>query len=212
MLTGAGGAIASVMVSVLRDEGARLVLVERDGHHLEARADEEVVAADLTNPRDAAELARYPVDALVHTVGGFAMQRGPEATPEDLELMFRLNFDSLFHTVRAVLPGMLDRGYGRVVGIGAGQAARGAGPGAALYTASKAAVASYLKSLDAELKEGGVRTTVLYPMGGVDTPRNRDDGMKSENMIDPVDLAQGVVYVLTRSQRGHVDELRVNPR
>lgn len=212
MLTGAGGAIAAVIAQELRAAGARLVLVEREGHLRDPQADETIIAADLSDAQEAAKLAEHPVDAVVHTVGGFSMQKGQDAAPADLDRMFHTNFNTLFHTIRAVLPGMLERGHGRIVGISAGQAARGAGPGAALYTASKAAVASYLKSLDAELKESGVRTTVLYPMGGVDTSRNRDDGMKPENMIDPVDLAQGVVYVLGRSQRGHVDELRVNPR
>lgn len=202
MVTGAGGGLASVLAPALERAGAALVLVGHGGD----------VEADLTNPGEVARLADFEVDALVHTVGGFAMQKAPDATPDDLRRMFALNVDTLFHAAHAVLPGMLARGRGLILGVGAGQAARGAGPGAALYTAAKSAVGAYLKSLDAELKGQGVRATVLLPMGAIDTPKNREDGLKPEAMIDPADLADAVVFALARSPRGHVDEVRVNPR
>ncbi|WP_045235310.1 SDR family oxidoreductase [Deinococcus pimensis] len=212
MLTGAGGALATVVADALREAGATLVLVARGGHGLTAREGETIVEADLATHEGAASLAAYRADALVHTAGGFAMRKVHEATPEDLRAMFSANVDTLFHATRAVLPTMRAAGRGVIVGIGAGQAARGAGAGAALYTAAKSAVHAFLKSLDAEGREAGVRATVLVPMGAIDTPANRESGMKPEAMIDPRDLADAVVFVLTRSPRGHVDELRVNPR
>lgn len=214
MLTGAGGGIARVLADALHDAGARLVLVgrgpgpEREAERLGVR---DAVRADLTRAEDAARLRAFEVDALVHTVGGFAMQKAEESSLEDAWQLMRVNFDSLFLTVQAVLPGMLARQRGVLVGVSAGQAARGAGAGAALYTASKAAVAAYLKSLDAELHERGVRATVVYPMGAVDTPANRAAGMKPERMIDPRELAASVLHVLARSSRGHLDEVRVHP-
>lgn len=212
MVTGAGGAIASVIVAELRAAGARLVLVERAGHHRETVEGDEVVEADLSHPEGTRGLEVHAVDALVHTVGAFGMQKAHEATPEDLRRMFALNVDTLVHTVRAVLPGMLTRGSGVLIGIGAGQAARGAGPGAALYTAAKSAVAAYLASLDAELKGQGIRAAVVVPMGAVDTTANREAGMKPEAMIDPLDLAQSIVHLLARSERSFVSEIKITPR
>lgn len=214
VLTGAGGAFAGVVAPVLQGAGARLALVGH-GQNLAQEAEylgaEFALQADLTNPEDAARLAEWPAFALVHTVGGFALQKAQEATPLDARKMFALNFDTLFHSVHALLPGMLARGEGRIVGISAGQAARLVGAGAALYTASKAALSAYLRSLDAELKSSGVRASVVYPMGAIDSAANREGGLKSEAMIEPRDLAEGVLYILTRSKRGVVDELRVNP-
>jgi len=212
MLTGAGGALATVTAEVLREAGARLVLVARNAADLTAPGGDVIVQADLTTREGAAPLRAHRVDALVHTVGAFSMGKVHEASPDDLRQMFSANLDTLVHATQAVLPGMREAGRGVVIGIGAGQAARGAGAGAALYTAAKSAVAAFLKSLDAEGREVGVRASVIVPMGGIDTPANRAAGMKPETMIDPLDLAGSVLHVLTRSERGHVDELRVGPR
>lgn len=214
ILTGATGALARTIAPVLREAGARLALVghgqdiDRYARTLKA---EVALRADLTAHDEAASLRDLNAFALVHTVGGFAVQRAQQATEEDLHTMFSLNFDTLFHAVQAALPGMLERGSGRIIGVSAGQALQGSGAGAALYTASKAALAAYLKALDAELCPKGVRTSVLYPTGAFDTPANRASGLKAEAMISPHDLAEGVLYLLTRSARAHANELRVGP-
>ena len=214
IVTGAGGAMAASIITTLQSAGASLVLVGRHESLAGAAAQHPgaaVIEADLTRPEEARKLRDVPAFALVHTVGGFRMEPANEATPSDLQGMLSVNLHTLFHAVQAVLPGMLERREGRVLGISAGQAARGAGPGAALYTASKAAVAAYLRSLDAELREQGVRSSVIYPMGAVDTPANRAGGMNPAKMIDPHDVAASVLHVLTRTCRGHVDEVRLHP-
>lgn len=214
ILTGATGALARTAAPILREAGARLALVGH-GEDLDRYAKtlgaEVALRADLTRRDEAAPLRELPAFALVHTVGGFTEQKAQQATEADLRAMFAVNFDSLFYAVQAVLPGMLERGSGRIIGVSAGQAVHGGGAGAALYTASKAALAAYLKSLDAELRSQGVRTSVLYPMGAFDTPANRASGLRAAAMIEPNDLAEGLLYLLTRSPRAHADELRVSP-
>jgi NADP-dependent 3-hydroxy acid dehydrogenase YdfG len=99
---------------------------------------------------------------------------------------------------------------GLLLGVSAPAAEEG-GANVGLYAASKAAVAAYLKSLDAELQEEGVRTSVLYPMGVVDTEANRSampDG-DPDDWIAPEELAEGMLHVATRSRRGHIPELKV---
>ena len=214
MLTGAGGALATAVAQELEDAGAQLVLVGR-GEALERAADRfpatEVLDLDLRDPASVEALRRVKVDALVHTVGAFSMQDAQKATEEDLRAMFDTNMLSLFHAAQGVLPHMLRQKDGLIVGVSAGQAARMSGPKAALYTASKAAVAAYVLSLHDELKSRGVRGCVLYPMGAIDTPKNREAGLAWDDLIDPRGLAKSVAHALTRPDRAHVTELKVYP-
>ncbi|MBB5363248.1 SDR family oxidoreductase [Deinococcus humi] len=214
MLTGAGGALATAIAQELDDAGAQMVLVGR-GETLARAADRfpatEVIDTDLSDPASVAQLKKVKVDILVHTAGAYAMQAVQKATTDDLRAMLDANFLTLFHAVQGVLPNMLKNKDGIILGVSAAQAARGSGPGAALYTASKAALGAYLNSLNDELKARGVRGCVLYPMGAIDTPANRDAGLKWETMIDPRGLAKSVAHLLTRPDRAHITELKVYP-
>ncbi|MCD0169736.1 MULTISPECIES: SDR family oxidoreductase [unclassified Deinococcus] len=214
MLTGAGGALATAIAQELDDAGAQMVLVGR-GESLARAADRfpatEVLDLDLTDPSSIDTLRRVKVDTLIHTVGSYSTQEAHKATPDDLRDAFDTNMSSLFHAVQGVLPHMLRQKDGLIMGVSAGQAARLSGPRAALYTASKAAVAAYILSLHDELKHKGVRGMVLYPMGAIDTPGNRDAGMAWDTMIDPRGLAKSVAHALTRPDRAHITEIKVYP-
>ncbi|MFC4454422.1 SDR family oxidoreductase [Deinococcus sonorensis] len=214
MLTGAGGALATAVAQELVDAGAELILVGR-GEALKRAEDRfpatEVLDLDLTDPASAEQLRRHKVDALVHTAGAFSMQDAHKATEQDLQQMIGANLTTLFHAVQGVLPHMIRQKEGLIVGISAGQAARMSGKGAALYTASKAAVAAYLLSVHDELKGKGVRACVVYPMGAIDTPANREAGMDWDDTIDPRGLAQTIAHALTRPARAHITELKVYP-
>ncbi|MDB5044469.1 MAG: short-chain dehydrogenase [Deinococcus sp.] len=214
MLTGAGGALATAIAQELEDAGAQIVLVGR-GEALAKAADRfpatEVIDVDLTDPASVDLLRKVKVDTLVHTAGAFSMQDAQKATTADLNAMFGANMLTLFHAVQGVLPSMLKQKDGLIMGVSAGQAARLSGPRAALYTASKAAVSAYILSLHDELKAKGVRGCVLYPMGAIDTPTNRDAGMAWDSLIDPRGLAKSVAHALTRPDRAHVTELKVYP-
>ncbi|MFB9991770.1 SDR family oxidoreductase [Deinococcus oregonensis] len=214
MLTGAGGALATAIAQELEDAGAQIVLVGR-GEALAKAADRfpatEVIDVDLTDPASVELLRKVKVDTLVHTAGAFSMQDAQKATTADLNAMFGANMMTLFHAVQGVLPSMLKQKDGLIMGVSAGQAARLSGPRAALYTASKSAVSAYILSLHDELKAKGVRGCVLYPMGAIDTPTNRDAGMSWDSLIDPRGLAKSVAHALTRPDRAHVTELKVYP-
>ncbi|GGM14236.1 SDR family oxidoreductase [Deinococcus aerophilus] len=214
MLTGAGGALATAIAQELDDAGAQMVLVGR-GEALARAADRfpatEVIDTDLSDPASVAELKKVKVDILVHTAGAYTMQPVQKATTDDLRAMLDANLLTLFHAVQGVLPHMLRQKDGIILGVSAAQAARMSGPGAALYTASKAAVSAYIYSLNDELKARGVRGCVLYPMGAIDTPANRDAGLKWETMIDVRGLAKSVAHLLTRPDRAHLTELKVYP-
>ena len=217
VLTGAGGALAHTIGAALLEEGAELVLVGRADGAQQAREKlgaGTATSADLSTLEGAQELRKHikGASSLVHTVGAFSMQKVRDATQEDLETMMSANFYTLFYTVQACLPELERQGNGAIVGISAGQVKRGEGAGAALYTASKAAVSSFLMALDLELSDN-LSASVLYPMGAFDTPTNRRDMPDTDpsSWISPRDLAQAVVFLLTRGRQGRVRELSVFP-
>jgi NAD(P)-dependent dehydrogenase (short-subunit alcohol dehydrogenase family) len=217
VVTGAGGALAGSVNSRLHAAGAELLLVDRPGA-AEAAAQRvpgsRALALDLTDPASAEALRAQAggAYALIHTVGTFSAQPAHQASTRELRRLFAVNFDTLFHATTALLPGMLARGEGVILGISAGQALRGEGPGAALYTASKAAVAAFLRSVDAECS-GGVSAAVLYPVGTLDTPANRSAMPDADpaGWIDPEEVAASALHLLTRGPRGRLREISVYP-
>jgi NADP-dependent 3-hydroxy acid dehydrogenase YdfG len=220
-ITGAAGAIGSVTAEVFDDAGWDLALIdvgEKNCTMLESSfPDAQVFDTDLTDEDAArktfAELAAESetLDAVLAIAGGFAMQPATEATADDYQHMMGLNVRTLFHTTRAAVPVLTRGDHSFLLGVSAPAALDGQAQ-AALYGASKAAVASYLKSLGKEEREAGLRTTVLYPMGVVDTPANRDAMPDADpaGWVAPRQLAEHMLHAATRTPRGHVPELKVH--
>lgn len=185
LITGAAGNLGAAAASAFRTRGARLVLVERTGAKL-VRAYGAVEPPDLLLVGDvdltdaaawqaivARAVERFGgVDALVHTVGAY--RGGKTLAEEDLATwgtLFDANVRSALLACRAVLPGMLARGHGRIVTV-ASRDALLAEPGAAAYSAAKAALLRMTESLAAETRGRGVTANCILP-AAVDTPQNR---------------------------------------
>lgn len=220
LITGAGGGLGSAVTDAFADAEWRLALVEASAEraeHLQAqRPDAFVRSADLTDPEQTQQVvheaaAHYGrLDSALALVGGFSMQPAHEASPDEADRLFRLNFTTLFNMTQAVLPSLLAQRDGLLVGVSAAAADTG-GAGMALYAASKAAVATYLGSLQDELAGTGVRIATLYPMGVIDTPANRSAMPETDpaDWVDPHEIAQHLVHLAERSARGHLRTLRV---
>ena len=220
-LTGAAGAIGSVTAEVFDDAGWDLALIDVGDENratLEASfPDAQVFDADLTDEDATMETfadlweEAGTLDAVLAIAGGFAMQQAVESTANDYAHMMDLNFRTLFNTARAAVPLLTRAEQSVLLGVSAPAALEGQAE-AGLYGASKGAVASYVESLEKEEQEAGLRTTVLYPMGVVDTPANRDAMPDADpsTWIDPRELADHMLHAATRSPRGHVPELKVH--
>jgi len=220
-ITGAAGAIGSVTAETFDDAGWDLALIDYGDENratLEASfPDAQIFDTDLTDENATLETfgtlweKQEALDAVLAIAGGFAMQQAVESTADDYAHMMDLNFRTLFNTARAAVPLLTRTDHSFLLGVSAPAALEGQAE-AGLYGASKAAVASYLKSLGLEEQGAGLRTTVLYPMGVVDTPANRDampDADRS-GWITPRELADHMLHATTRSPRGHVPELKVH--
>lgn len=178
-----------------------------------------VVGADLQSESETARAFQAAAarvghcDALLNVAGGFAMTPAERGATADLEAMLAVNLHTAVNATRAVLPGMLERGWGFVMAVGAG-AALSPAPGRTDYAAAKAAVAAYFASLAAEVAERGVNVAVLHPMGTIDTPANRSamPAADPRGWITREALAEAAVYLATRQRGGWVHELRVSAR
>jgi NADP-dependent 3-hydroxy acid dehydrogenase YdfG len=214
IVAGGAGAIGRPIVSALQTAGAKVVVADR---HEAKEIGDLALAVDLSRPEGADEMIKTTVgilkrlDGVISTVGGFAMGKLHEAPVADYDKMFDLNVRTLFHVARAVVPHFLAQKRGFLAGFASEPAWTGAGPGTALYAASKAAVATLLRSLDGELGGTDVKVAVVYPMGAVDTPANRKDMPGFARFIDPQDIADTLVHAASRSRAGRMLELPVFP-
>jgi NAD(P)-dependent dehydrogenase (short-subunit alcohol dehydrogenase family) len=186
LITGAGRGIGRAIALELGGADARVVLLARTAAQLEeTRAllsqqgvpvqRIQIVPADLADEEQlgravAAALAAGRIDILVNNAATVE-PLGPTAsiTAADLRLAFEVNVVAPVALTAAVLPGMLDAGWGRVVNVSSGIAAHPAGMvrGNA-YATTKAALEAHTVNLAAELRGTGV-TVNAYRPGGVDT-------------------------------------------
>ena len=180
-----------------------VVAVARSGDELQALAAEiaqaggrcRAVALDVTDA-DAvhAALDGLPVDVLVNNAGIGVLKPFLELSPDEWRRMVDVNFNALYHVTRAVLPGMVARESGHVVIIGS-IAGRSAFVGGTCYAATKHAVMGFAESLMLEVRDAGVKVSVVSP-GSVATdfspPKARDVAWQ----LLPEDVAESVAHLV----------------
>lgn len=180
-----------------------IVAVARDAAELAALAREieadggrcEPLALDVTDASAVAALRGRAVDVLVNNAGVGVLKPLLELTPEEWHRMVDVNVNALYHVTRAVLPGMVARGRGHVVVVGS-IAGRSAFVGGAGYAATKHFAAGFAESLMLEVRDAGVKVSVVSP-GSVDTGfSGKAPGGRSGGRLDPDDVAAAVLAVV----------------
>ena len=181
LITGANGGLGNFMTEGFLKAGATVIGVARSIQPSAfVHAKFVALPADLTRDDSTKSLvgtviARFgKIDVLVHVLGGFAGGDLIEDTDDATwDKMMNLNLRSAFNILRAVLPHMRKGKQGRVIAIGARSAVE---PKAYLsaYCASKAALASLIRTAALEGKDAGITANVILP-GTMDTPANRAD-------------------------------------
>jgi len=166
LVTGAGRGIGRRISEVLRDQGARVAAGD-----LEPPATPGVlgVAMDVTDD-DAVEAAfgrveseLGPVELLVMNAGVFVIEPLEETSAESWRRSVDVNLTGAFLCARRALPGMRERGYGRLVAIGSSAGKTGGAKSVAAYAASKAGVMALSKSIASEYAGAGITSNALAP-------------------------------------------------
>lgn len=223
LVTGGGRGIGRAIAQALNDAGARVSILGRDEAALrqavEAGAAHDFAACDV---RDTASMstaigrlaATQAIDIAVANAG--AVETGPfqRSDAERFRRMLDINLIGTVNLFHAVLPGMLERGAGRLIAIGSTAGHRGY-PYVSAYAAAKHAVLGLVKSLALETARSGVTVNAVSPgyadtdmvASGLDaiaakTGRSRDEAlatMVKDNpqgrLVAPEEVAAAVLYL-----------------
>jgi short-subunit dehydrogenase len=210
LVTGASSGIGLEIARILsRDHD--VTLAARSADKLAALAAElgsaNVVTVDLSDPAGPGRLiAELPaVDVLVNNAGCGDWGAFATASENKLDEMIELNVGALTRLARAYVPGMLDRGNGRVMNV-ASTAAFQPGPLMAVYYATKAYVLSFSEALAEETRGSGVTVTALCP-GPTASGFQADAAMEDSRLVKGRKLptsAEVAAYAVKAMNRGDV--------
>lgn len=154
-------------------------------------------------------LGSLEVDVLVNNAGVGIIKPVVELSVDEWRRQMSVNVDGMFYVTRAVLPGMIARQHGYVVNIGS-LAGRNPFAGGACYTATKHAVIGFSESLMLEVREAGVRVTLIMP-GSVDTEFGGHTAGGAPWKLTPGDVAESVWYVVNQPERALVSRVELRP-
>lgn len=223
VVTGASSGIGAATVRVLSSRGMRVHALARRSGRLDDLAAETGCDTHVLDVRDFEALGELlsglEVDVLVNNAGvGRAIDSLPEADPADIDQTMDTNVTAVLHAIRAVLPGMSDRGRGHLVMIGS-TAGLHALP-TAVYGASKGAIHMMTANLRLELVGTGVRVTEICPGrvatefydAAIDDPRIRAD-LKETGIteLSSDDVANAVVYAVESPWHVNVTTIEIQP-
>jgi 3-oxoacyl-[acyl-carrier protein] reductase len=211
LVTGGGRGIGARIARELASAGMKVAVSARTREQVEEVAEEIdglAVVADVSSPGDAeamvAEVERElgPIDLLVNNAGiaGREVEPAWEASPENWWRVYETNVLGPYLVSRAVIPGMIERGRGRIVNTGSGS---GYLPGqrTTAYGGSKAALYRFGEGLALQLEEHGIPVFTISP-GLVQTDMTQRFG--EDVPWTPPELAPQLVRVLAS---GRADKL-----
>ncbi len=223
IVTGASSGIGAATAQALADAGARVAIGARRVERLAEFGDRFVTAElDVTNPASCERFVAGAVERLgsldiLVNAAGLALGRDPfdDSTEDDEEVVLETNVHGLIRMTRLCLPHIVDGGH--IVNLGS-IAGRQAYPNGALYVTSKFAVRGFTYALREDLLGRPIRVTTVDPglvetefsrvrfRGDEDAARKVYEGVEA---MKPADIAECVLFAVTRPPHVNIDELVV---
>jgi len=201
LVTGGASGIGAACARRLAALGAKVTVADLDGAGAERVAKEVGGAAWQVDLGDTAALARAPVDAdiLVNNAGIQHVSPVQDFPPEKFALILRIMVEAPFLLIRAALPGMYQRGFGRIVNISSVHGLR-ASPFKSAYVTAKHALEGLSKVVALEGGPRGVTSNTVCP-GYVRTPlvekqiadQARVHGIPESEVVSKVMLAESAI-------------------
>lgn len=174
LVTGAASDIGRAVCAELAELGAQVVASDLPGPALEALSQEgvELRPADLSSMPEVVDLCSTAVDILVNVAGFAYVERFSVSDTTLWDRLWQINLRAPMLLTRELMGPMTERGWGRLVYISSDSARAGAA-GEAAYSATKAGLLGFAKSIAREVAAAGVTSNVLCP-GVIDTARSRE--------------------------------------
>ena len=212
LVTGAAGRLGQAVAAVFAQQGAQLVLLDRDAASLQNPYGGDprclLVTADLLDAAQceaalAAAVQRFTrIDALCHLAGGFRMgEPVHETSAATWNFLFDINARTLLHIAHAVVPHMMAAGAGRIVTVGTQTAHKGTARMGA-YCAAKSTVIRLTEAMSAELREHHINVNCVLP-STIDTPENRAAMPDADpsRWVTPLALAEVIAFLVSDAAR-----------
>lgn len=221
LITGATGGLGRVATTAFAADGARLALAGTDERRLRDVAGDAGVVEDRWTPvvvdlrdREATRRALTevesrlgPVDVVLHLVGGYAGGTPiAELDPADLGRMLEQHLWTTFHVTQAVVPDMVERGWGRVMAVSAPVAAEPSAKSAP-YAVGKAAEEALLRTLARETADTGV-TVNLVVVKAIDLKGVRLTDPKKSAWTSPEEIVATLRF-LASDEAGAITGARI---
>ena len=236
LITGASSGIGASAAHAFASRGYRVLLAARSADRLRQRAEglnadhgegtARALPLDVTDAEaHARAIADLPLEWAPDVAvlnAGLALRLVPvwENTVEDVDGMVDVNIKGVLNGIRAVVPGMLERGRGHVILLGS-TAGHFVYPGGTVYCATKHAVGALALGLKQDLLGTPVRVSLVSP-GLVETDfslvrfggdRERADAVYADtNALTPEDVAEAIAWVAEQPEHVNVQEVLVTPR
>lgn len=226
-VTGAASGIGLATVEAMIAAGARVVLVDRDEAALKAVCEKLGDAAiplviDLLNSESCATLLPAvlekagQLDILYANAGSYIGGDLIEADSAGIDRMLNLNVNAVMKNVHDVLPHMIERGTGDIVVTGS-VAGHYPVPWEPVYAASKWAINCFVQTVRRQVNKHGIRVAAVSPGPVIsallaDWPEeNLRKAKESGSLIEPTEVADAVMYMLTRPRNVTIRDMVVLP-
>lgn len=205
VVTAAGQGIGRAIAVAFRDAGARVYATDLEPDKLDGLLGVEARACNVTAAEDVSKLAAEvgTADILANIAGIVHHGDILTASEEDWDFGFELNVKSMFRTIRAFLPAMLEAGQGSIVNMASVSSSVAGVPNRLVYGASKGAVIGLTKQVARDIVASGVRCNCIAP-GTVQSPSL--DG-RINAFDDPIQARKDFIARQPMGRLGTADEI-----